>query len=363
MLRATTRPPIKHRRIVERLRQDIVRGRYGPGCRLPTRVELETEFEVSTLTVQRALDHLAREGYVYAQAGRGTFVAPYPPHLARYALVFMDAYAEYYLSWSPFFMALIGQARLVTEQGGRSVAVYYGVDGRPGSEGYRKLFEDVESDRLAGLVFACNPYLLYETPLLRKPGLPRVALMAPPHREGLPLVYPDLDSFVDRAVEHFAVRGRRRLGVVAATSQTEARTQRIFDQAAMRGLRTERYWVQGAHAQACEWAANATELLMRSARDDRPDALLVTDDTLESPALHGLAAAGLHAGEDVDVVALANFPCPSPSPPGVRRLGVDSRVLMARCLELIDLQRRGQPFPAETLLPAVFESEVSSLAV
>lgn len=62
----------------ERLRQHLVnvidRG-LEPHSKLPTERELATEFEVSRLTVRRALDHLENSGLVYRVQGAGTFVA------------------------------------------------------------------------------------------------------------------------------------------------------------------------------------------------------------------------------------------------------------------------------------------------
>ncbi len=50
-------------------------GEYREGDSFPTERELEQRFEVSRITVRRALDELVREGYLIAQQGRGTFVA------------------------------------------------------------------------------------------------------------------------------------------------------------------------------------------------------------------------------------------------------------------------------------------------
>jgi GntR family transcriptional regulator len=54
----------------ERIRKD-----WEPGDRLPTEVELVESYGISRITVRRVLDMLVKEGLIYRQAGRGTFVA------------------------------------------------------------------------------------------------------------------------------------------------------------------------------------------------------------------------------------------------------------------------------------------------
>ncbi len=56
------------------LREDISQGMYKPGDTLPTEHELMRRYNLSITTVRRAVHDLAREGWVYRKAGKGTFV-------------------------------------------------------------------------------------------------------------------------------------------------------------------------------------------------------------------------------------------------------------------------------------------------
>ena len=55
--------------LLERLRRD-----YRPGQLFPTQKELAAEFGTSLITVKRALDEIARQGYLQSTRGRGTVV-------------------------------------------------------------------------------------------------------------------------------------------------------------------------------------------------------------------------------------------------------------------------------------------------
>lgn len=68
----------------ERLRQhlvDLVSSGLEPHSKLPTERELADQFEVTRLTVSRALGRLENEGRIYRMQGSGTFVAA--PRIAK----------------------------------------------------------------------------------------------------------------------------------------------------------------------------------------------------------------------------------------------------------------------------------------
>ncbi len=58
------------------LRSQISSGLLRPGDRLPSEVQLCEQYEVSPMTVRRAINALLDEGLVTAARGRGTFVKP-----------------------------------------------------------------------------------------------------------------------------------------------------------------------------------------------------------------------------------------------------------------------------------------------
>ncbi|WP_227995254.1 GntR family transcriptional regulator [Oceanobacillus sp. CFH 90083] len=56
------------------LKERIINGQYPKNSLIPSEPELEKEFEVSKITIRRAVEQLAQEGYVEKRSGIGTTV-------------------------------------------------------------------------------------------------------------------------------------------------------------------------------------------------------------------------------------------------------------------------------------------------
>jgi GntR family transcriptional regulator len=64
-----------YQQLYEVLRGNITRGEWKPGDLIPAESELIEQYGVSRITVRQVFDMLVREGLIYRQRGRGSFVA------------------------------------------------------------------------------------------------------------------------------------------------------------------------------------------------------------------------------------------------------------------------------------------------
>lgn len=60
--------------IATKIKEQIVSGRIRPGDKLPSVREYSVLFEVSALTIQRAMQYLEKEQVIYSRKGVGNFV-------------------------------------------------------------------------------------------------------------------------------------------------------------------------------------------------------------------------------------------------------------------------------------------------
>lgn len=322
--------------ILNALRSRIVSGEMPPGSLIPKRTELEKRFGASPLTIQRAVDHLRREGFIHVRPRLGTFVTEYPPHLFHHALIFATA-PRADGSWSRFYRALSDQATAMSHKPPRRIENFYGVEAHDDNENYRTLVTMTRAHRFAGIIFASPADLYAQSPLITEPGIPRVAFSA--HLiDGVSTVELDQSSFVHQAFDYLAARGRRKLAVLA-NPRGRAFAEQIRTLAGRHGMTLHPYWFQQVHLDAAEAAANAVHLLMHAGQAERPDALLIADDNLVEYASAGLLSAGISVPRELEVVAHCNFPWPAPSVLSFMRLGFDIVTVLERCMQAIAHQR------------------------
>jgi len=69
------KPATLHERILTEVREQILRGAWRPGHRIPFETDMATEYGVSRMTVNKVLTQLTREGYLERRRKVGTFVA------------------------------------------------------------------------------------------------------------------------------------------------------------------------------------------------------------------------------------------------------------------------------------------------
>ncbi len=69
------KPATLHERILTEVRENILRGAWRPGHRIPFETDMAGQYGVSRMTVNKVLTQLTREGYLERRRKIGTFVA------------------------------------------------------------------------------------------------------------------------------------------------------------------------------------------------------------------------------------------------------------------------------------------------
>jgi DNA-binding LacI/PurR family transcriptional regulator len=345
--------PIKRQRIASELRAKIVLGELPPNARMPTRRELSRQYAGTLTTVQHAISSLERDGFVVSRGKLGTFVVDRPPHLNRMALAFPATPGN--ANWGLYWDHLAAAARHVVTDQGLHLSVYTGIDAREPGDDYQHLLDDVLHDRVAGIIFSTSPFTVAGTPILDRPGIPRVVLAEPSGpTETLGHVVIDSQDFARKAVGFLQEHDVQRPAILGSTYNAMAP---LLTELAAAGITCPYHLQHGVSLATPEWAKHITRLLFADANGLPPDALVVLDDNLFEHALAGILDAGRRIPDDLQLLTHSNFPWQFACPVAATRLGYDMHELLALFIAELQAQRAGQP-PQTRTLKAVFERDL-----
>ena len=344
--------------IISRLRGRVLNGTFPPGGRIPKRTELEEEFRVSPVTMQKAIDKLVADGFLYARGKAGTFVAERPPHLHRYGIIFSTHQRDSFSSaWPRYWAAITNEAKIVERQRNIQIEFFYGIGPNADGSERRRLLDDVAAHRLAGVIFPFDPRLFHVPEILANRELPVVTLGGS-QAERRPVLAFDNVALIDRALDYLHTAGRTRIAVVGIPGFVIDQLAYFQAAIAKRGMTTRKYWTLSVNNGTPQTARTVMHLLMNANQRERPDGLIILDDNLVEDAVAGIVDAGITCPAELDVVGHCNFPWPPLTTVPVKRLGFDCAWLVRRAIDMIDSLRRNETLEEVTSVRPVFDHEL-----
>jgi len=339
--------------VASAIRKRIVEGEFVPGSQLPTWDAMGAEYGVGRNTLVRAIEQLKQQRFIYAASTRGTYVVDRPPHLFNYVLLFHDKPGHE--EWSQFYWALANQSVEIQEQRNCRITARYGVQNERDNDPHERLLREVATDQYAGVIFVGNPDRI-STQCLMMSSLPKVAICGRSDRFQLPDVDIDRSSFVRKAVDFLASRGRRKIAVLSHYHDPVLKG--LGEAIQQKGLEYRPHWMLPATALLPETANPIIRLLLSAAQPEQPDALIIANDNLVDEALAAVVALGKRVPEDLEIVTHCNWPTPKGHVIHTHRLGYDVRRMLRECIQVIDDWRAGKETPECVRTPALFENEL-----
>jgi len=163
----------KQSEIVVALQKRILDGELRPGSEVPSLLELAQRHKASTRTVQSAMHHLRRLGYIQSVRGVGSRISAAPPHLCNFALALPNVTQS-------FYKGLCIEAAKISrdsESDGlpRRISSFRLDVGHGPRDDYVKLTADVQAHAVAGIIFAAPVNAFLDTPIFKEPGIPCAA--------------------------------------------------------------------------------------------------------------------------------------------------------------------------------------------
>lgn len=130
----------KYQYIKDELKNKIISGQFENGDKFYTEAELITMYNVSSITVVRALNDLAKDGYITRQQGKGTFVSRARKHkLVEFSDV--ELYDAHDDEVSVIAIERENESRILEKLGLKNHQFYYRIERIRKSKGVTYLFD------------------------------------------------------------------------------------------------------------------------------------------------------------------------------------------------------------------------------
>lgn len=359
-----TRSDPLYQQIVEDLRGRITSGALAVGDRLGSHRELAAAYDVSLITVKKALAELVREGLLYARVGKGTFVARSVPRAApaeqkTLGIVLRDLTV-------PLFSDIVQQVEAHAYQVGYNVMVSMS-SGQAEKE--ERQIERFRKSGVDGLIIASMEQSHRASETIRSldaAGFPYV-MVSYVEDPDLYMVGIDHERGAYLAARHLCEQGYRRIGYVGA--ETANRLSELREQGYRRalseaGLAVEEAFVyRSLEGPGWDRLEHGYEAGRRIARErERPDALFVYNDIAALGLQRALLEAGLRIPEDVAVVGFDDIEQARHAPVPLSTVRQPAGEISARAVEMLLGQIAQRPVERRVVLEPELVARASSEA-
>ncbi|WP_338247770.1 substrate-binding domain-containing protein [Dictyobacter halimunensis] len=302
--------------VCERLRS--LASELGPGNRLPTIRELCSRLNTSSATLTTALDLLENEQLFYRKERQGIFVSDLL--LKRSVHIVFNNSLIANNAASPFWSLLCGRLALVAEQRAKSKNEHISFHFL-----WRDMPQPIPDEHIAllnspsvdgSLIIGFNAHSFEHVSLLSKPHVVFAG-------GGDWMVQYDEATSARLAADVLVRKNCQRIGYWSAKEEDPTSP---FDQAHYfyQALQQQHFPVDRAQFRAISGMSTPMRrpltsqergyLLVKdvfgSAQEERPDGIYISDDLVTDGALVAFDELGIHVGQDVHLVSLANTDSP-----------------------------------------------------
>lgn len=294
--------------IIQDLQRRIIGGEFAVGGTLPRRHLLLEHYDASNMTVQRAINQLAEEGFLVSRGSKGIFLSATPPNRFRYALVVQPSEVRMEIKDDTLWSAVENAVELYHEKHPEYSFSYYTIrESGAHQPEYLRLKEDLKNGLLAGAIIPRpldnelldglrpHPIAVHDSKSATVPGIK---------------FYYDWVAMTKLALEQLKQRHARKAALIMLATTNPVLAGRIEETVLTSSLFSCPEWIQGIFQRTDQisWAARLTALLFKPGMPEIPDGLIVLNENLLPSILSELKRLGLKPGKDVHVVSHCNIP-------------------------------------------------------
>lgn len=345
-----TNPVPLYRQIMDDIRSQIDAGELRPGDQISPNVELARSYNVSLITVKKAVGELIRDGYLFGRVGKGTFVAGARNGRGREAkgtigLVLTDF-------GNPFFMQIAHHIEADVSRYGYNLLFSYSSNDFEREENQIRHFQEID---VRGLIIASTEYTNHVPEIVRELHASRFPYVMISFVDDPTIHYvgTDHERGAFMATEFLIRNGRSRIGYLGAEKGNPLGALRRAGY--LRAL--ERHGIEArpefeftfpAPRQDFESGFAIGEAFCRIA--ERPDGVFAYNDQSAIGFERALTAGRLRIPEDVALVGFDDVVYRVPPPVPLTTIHQLTDRIAGLALEKLNRQIEGALFEVRTIL-------------
>jgi DNA-binding LacI/PurR family transcriptional regulator len=285
------------------IENDIAEGRLRPGDMLPSEKALCAQYDVSSITIRRALRDLVLAGLIYRENGVGTFVAQPTRHYSV-ALIFCGFSDDGWRHESHMFGALIGSVGQAVWERGATLSVSNVASPEILVDAIRRIAENNSFDGL--LIRADVDLPARVAQALASLGVPYVLIKKRAIDFPVNTVWMDNREHARIATEHLLALGHRRVAMVSGAPRSRATQDRILgyrDAHDVRGILVDPALIYVGETEFADVGYSGTLSLLDGSV--RPTGIVIAVDQFAPSVYAAIRERGLGIPEDVALVGFA----------------------------------------------------------
>jgi len=290
--------------IYDSIKSQILNGNLTTNQKLPTQKELAVQYNVSMITIKKALNDLIRNGFLYSIVGTGTFVAQRSTVLnfnqqKAIGLVLVDLK-------SPFFSLIMQSVEENVSQQGYTLLISKS-SGNVDRE--KVLIENLIRTGVEGLIIASMSHEHYSTGILKKLQKEDFPFVMVSYIEDKDICYvgTDNESGGYMAAQHLLSIGRKNIGYI--NGEEGNLLGELRKKGFLKALRDNRipFNQEFEYRLQLKYEWNDFESGYKigksfSAQKNRPDAIFAYNDLSALGFMKGVLESGLKVPDDVAII-------------------------------------------------------------
>ncbi len=350
-MKSDTKVNLKYLTVTKTLRNEIKTGVFASGDKLPGEHELAGRFDVSYITMRKAISCLVEEELLVRVHGKGTFVAAQPNVVSAIG--------------AP--MALLLPAVLLRQDPHYFPEVLDGFQSEMDAQSRRVTIHNYDAVLNSSVLNqgCCVACLLFETPDiamiegLRDGGCKVLAINNYSGRRSIPSIRIDDAQGVENAVKYLAELGHERIGYVdGPPDNIDAGLRLKGFRNAVRRLQIKSAPISGCGFNAASGYDAAMSLL---SAHNRPTALVCASDLSALGAIKAAGDVGLSVPRGLSVVGFGDFPIAGFFSPGLTTIKQD-RYALGKAAAAALIQLADGFVPLDVILPTSLVMRDSAIA-